>query len=120
MTVQHGTWSAYTIGCRCEKCRSRTKQPERNRISRLMESRDVYRARLNESQLESMRTATRQNRPWEAWEDEIAGDYSRPVLEIAQELGRTVFSVRNRRRAMSLRERWYASHVLDFKEGEDA
>ena len=117
MTIQHGTWSAYTLGCRCKQCRNHTNQPGRNRISQLVENQDKYRARRNELQRESARTATRKNRPWEAWEDEIAGDYSRPILEIARELGRTISSVRNRRKIMGLREKWYASRVLDFGGG---
>ena len=118
MTVQHGTWSAYTLGCRCEQCRANAATVKRNRISSLVENRETYQERRAAQQRESVRSAVRKSKPWEAWEDEIAGDYSRPILEIARELGRTVSAVRNRRKVMGLRERWYAARVLDFEGGE--
>lgn len=118
MPIYHGTWSGYTRGCRCQKCRAQGAARRRGRLPQLREYLADNRERLAQQQSISKEAAVRNGRPWEPWEDEIAGDYSRTVPDIAAQLQRSTSAVRNRRRIAKLRERWYANHILDLPEAE--
>lgn len=112
MPRTHGLRATYVAGCRCDKCREASRAYNATRASRITDLKPIHKERLQAEQKASQASATRTHRPWETWEDDLAADYSQPVLEIARQLGRTASSVRNRRAVKKLRARWYAARVL--------
>lgn len=112
MPRTHGLRSTYVAGCRCDQCRAANREYGRKK-SRLTDLTDAHREAQRAAQEASVEAATRSHHPWEQWEDEVAGDYSRSISEIAADLGRTVSSVRNRRAVKGLRAKWHAAHVLE-------
>lgn len=117
MPRTHGLRSTYVAGCRCDQCRAANRNYTRLK-SRITDLTNAHREAQRAAQKASLETATRSHRPWEPWEDDAAGDYSRSVLEIARELGRSCASVRNRRAIKGLRAKWYAANVLEGGEQE--
>ena len=117
MPRTHGLRSTYVAGCRCDQCRAANREYGRKK-SRITDLTPAHREAQRAAQEASVEAATRSHRPWEKWEDEVAGDYSRPISEIAADLGRTVSSVRNRRAVKGLRAKWHAAHVLEGGEQE--
>ena len=117
MPRTHGLRSTYVAGCRCDQCRAANREYGRKK-SRITDLTPAHREAQRAAQEASVGAATRSHRPWEPWEDEVAGDYSLPVPEIARKLGRTVSSVRNRRAVKGLRAKWHAAHVLEGGEQE--
>lgn len=112
MPRTHGLRSTYVAGCRCGQCRAANREYGRKK-SRITDLKPIHKEKLQAAQKASQASAERTHRPWETWEDDLAADYSLPVLEIARKLGRTVSSVRNRRAVKKLRARWYAARVLE-------
>lgn len=88
MTKTHGTRTTYTKGCRCEDCR----KANTTYMSQYYHGRPKLPAQRNK-------------RVWEAWEEELASDYTKSAWEIAQMLGRTPSAVANRRRALLARRK---------------
>lgn len=86
MAKTHGTRYTYITGCRCEKCRK---------------ANNTYMASYLRDKTKS--TSWRNNRRWEAWEDELALDYSKSAWQIAETLERTPAAVSNRRRILLAR-----------------
>jgi hypothetical protein len=117
MPRTHGLRSTYVAGCRCDQCRAANREYGRKK-SRITDLTPAHREAQRAAQEASVEAATRSHRPWEQWEDEAAGDYSRSISEIAADLGRTVSSVRNRRAVKGLRAKWHAAHVLEGGEQE--
>jgi hypothetical protein len=117
MPRTHGLRSTYVAGCRCDQCRAANREYGRKK-SRITDLTPAHREAQRAAQEASVEAATRSHRPWEHWEDEVAGDYSRSISEIAADLGRTVSSVRNRRAVKGLRAKWHAAHVLEGGEQE--
>nr|DAV76253.1 MAG TPA: DNA-directed RNA polymerase subunit alpha [Caudoviricetes sp.] len=117
MPRTHGLRSTYVAGCRCDQCRAANREYGRKK-SRITDLTPAHREAQRAAQEASVEAATRSHRPWEQWEDEVAGDYSRSISEIAADLGRTVSSVRNRRAVKGLRAKWHAAHVLEGGEQE--
>lgn len=116
----HGLRSTYLKGCRCKPCREAAREYVKLRnpvIPKDMFAEQNARARVQ--QQESQNRASRSHRRWEAWEDDIAGDYSRSIFDIACELERSVYSVRNRRQILNLREKWYSRHILPSEDSEE-
>ena len=115
----HGLRSTYLKGCRCEPCREASR--EYVKLRRASTPTEVF-AEQNErarvQQQESQNRASRSHRRWESWEDAIAGDYSRSIFDIACELERSIYSVRNRRQILKLREKWYSRHILPSKDSD--
>lgn len=117
---RHGLRSTYLKGCRCKPCREAAREYVKLRnpvIPKDMFAEQNARARVQ--QQESQNRASRSHRRWEAWEDDIAGDYSRSIFDIACELERSVYSVRNRRQILNLREKWYSRHILPSEDSEE-
>lgn len=117
---RHGLRSTYLKGCRCKPCREAAREYVKLRnpvIPKDMFAEQNARARVQ--QQESQNRASRSHRRWEAWEDDIAGDYSRSIFDIACELERSVYSVRNRRQILNLREKWYSRHILTSEDSEE-
>lgn len=94
MSKTHGTRYAYTTGCRCEECRK---------------ANNTYMARYRQDKPKP--TSRRNKRRWEAWEDELALDYSRSAWQIAEKLERTPAAVAEHRRVL-------ATHRTNQKEEE--
>lgn len=118
-TYRHGLRSTYLKGCRCEPCREASR--EYVKLRRASTPTEVFaqqNARARVQQQESQNRASRSHRRWEAWEDAIAGDYSRSIFDIACELERSIYSVRNRRQILKLREKWYSRHILPSKDSD--
>lgn len=117
---RHGLRSTYLKGCRCKSCREAAREYVKLRnpvIPKDMFAEQNARARVQ--QQESQNRASRSHRRWEAWEDAIAGDYSRSIFDIACELERSIYSVRNRRQILNLREKWYSHHILPSEDSEE-
>lgn len=112
MPRTHGLRATYVAGCRCDKCRGANREYGRKK-PRITDLTPAHREAQRAAQEASVEAATRSHRPWEQWEDDLAADYSQPVPEIARRLRRTVSSVRNRRSVKKLRDRWYATRVLE-------
>lgn len=117
MPRTHGLRSTYVAGCRCDQCRAANREYGRKK-SRITDLTPAHREAQRAAQEASVEAATRSHRPWEQWEDEVAGDYSLSVSEIAARLGRSCSSVRNRRAVKGLRVKWHATHVLEGGEQE--
>lgn len=88
MGKTHGTRYAYTSGCRCDECRS---------------ANNAYMARYRRDKPKTKTTHWRNNHRWEAWEDELALDYTKRAWQIAETLERTPSAVAERRRALHAR-----------------
>ena len=86
MSKTHGTRYAYTTGCRCKECRK---------------ANNTYMAHYRQDKPKY--TPWRNKRRWEAWEDELALDYSKSAWQIAAQLERTTVAVSNRRRTLIAR-----------------
>ena len=86
MSKTHGTRYAYISGCRCDECR------KVNTTYMAHYRRDTPKA-----------TPWRNKRRWEAWEDDLARDYTLSAWQIAEMLERTPAAVANRRRVLIAR-----------------
>lgn len=80
MSKTHGTRYTYIAGCRCDECRK---------------ANNTYMANYRRDKTKPI--SSRKNRRWEAWEDELALDYSKSAWQIAATLERTIGAVSNRR-----------------------
>lgn len=89
MSKTHGTRYAYITGCKCDECRK---------------ANNTYMAKYRREHTKpDSQHAWRNNRRWEAWEGELALDYSKSAWQIAEMLERTPAAVSNRRRTLIAR-----------------
>lgn len=89
MSKKHGTRYTYTSGCRCDKCRK---------------ANNAYMRQYQRNVLETTpHLGWRSKRRWEPWEDDLASDYTKSALQIAQMLERTPAAVSLRRKTLNAR-----------------